>query len=428
MEVDVLNHTINSNTATPFDPELRYRRLGYWFIAALFATVFLSKVAIDSFLFFALLTAIYYLIRFKPWHRLHNPVARDFAIPLMLGLLLGFLSLAGWMGPVLFLEKFRSMLVLLPLILFVRSREDFVKLLMLASISAIIGIAYAYFSGQPFGAFRGLHRIGRQADMLMLLALALTPWFFQGPFQSDKRWVGNKAAIAGVLILLLVALALTSIRGSWLAFALGALCFALFFNRWLLILLIGALLLVGTLDVSEKYRKEVASIGDLQNNVSNNTRIHLWRAGIDFFQQQPFFGTGSNNSQQYYIPFFNNMPKAYQEKYHLAINHTRDWHNSYLQILVQNGLFVLMAFLYMLTALFIRLIRRLRHVDQRDRPALIAAILAMIGFGVSQFFHSELFSYGAVLFYLLVYGGLRVCLQADEQNVNAPVQQATTST
>jgi len=423
-----LIRAINTDTSSPFDAEQYYRRLGYWFISALFATAFLSKVAIDFFLFFALLTAIYYLIRFKPWQRLHSPIARDIAIPLALGLLLGFLSLAGWMGPVLFLEKFRTLLVLLPLILFVRSREDFVKLLILTTISALIGIAYAYFSDQPFGAFRGLHRIGRQADMLMLLALGLTPWLFQGPVRTNKGWLAGKAAIASIITVLLIALALTAIRGSWLALALGMLCFALFFNRWLLIVLIGALLLTSTLDVNEKYRKEVVSISDLRNNVSNMTRLSLWKVGIDFTKEQPFFGTGSNNSEQYFIAFFNSMPKTYQEKYHLAIDHTRDWHNSYLQILVQNGLFVLIGFLYMLIAIFIRLTRKFRHVNRHDRPALIGAILVMIGFGSSQFFHSELFSYGAVIFYLLLYGGLRVCLQTSDQKTNASTQKPVTVT
>lgn len=376
---------------------------------------FLSKFAIDFFLFFALSTSIYYLVRFKPWHRIHMPIARDFSIPIILGLLCGSLSLASWMGPILFLEQFRTLFVLLPLTLFVRSHEDFINLLALATISALASTIYGYFDNQAFGTFHGLHRIGRYADMVTLLALGLIPWLFQGPIRSDKRWISAKTLLASVIIILILALALTSIRGSWLAFAASIFFFALFFKRWLLVGLIAALFIASTLEVTEKYREEAFSIGHTQENESNMTRLSLWQVGIDLTKEQPFFGTGSNNSEEYFIAFFNNMPKTYQEKHHLAIEHPSDWHNSYLHILVQNGLFVFIGFLYMLIAILFRLVRKLQHVEHRDKPALIAAILAMLAFGISQFFHSELFSYGAVIFYLVLYGGLRLFLQADRQ-------------
>ena len=70
---------------------------------------------------------------------------------------------------------------------------------------------------------------------------------------------------------------------------------------------------------------------------SNAGRLHMWKVALDFFQEQPFFGTGFESTEVPLRKFIENKGAEYSDRFTKTEFSYRDQHSSYLNTLVQMG-------------------------------------------------------------------------------------------
>lgn len=85
----------------------------------------------------------------------------------------------------------------------------------------------------------------------------------------------------------------------------------------------------------------------------SNGRFSIWGAAIQVANKNFLFGVGNNNVKDSLIPFLLEYFNNYND-YNLAAN----THNIYLQVLVSNGIFALIAFLLVLGSVFSKFLKR----------------------------------------------------------------------
>jgi len=203
-------------------------------------------------------------------------------------------------------------------------------------------------------------------------------------------------------VLLFACLVLSLTRGAWLAFIP-----AIIFLVWkrgdtakkvlliflvLLILAIGLLTLLGKGDTLALYTIRAPAIVH---------RVDLTKLAWRMFMERPFIGHGINTFMSIY------------ERYASAFNYSgiSYAHNCYLQIAVETGIFSLLAFLWMIAALFVS---SLRNINRRRAGFVKAAQIGCLGGLLAYLAHSaiETNMYAlqlAVLFYFML--GLTVSIQ-----------------
>ena len=71
---------------------------------------------------------------------------------------------------------------------------------------------------------------------------------------------------------------------------------------------------------------------------SNAGRLHMWKVAIDFFQEQPWFGSGFESTTEPLKKFIENKSSAYTDTFTKVEFSYNDQHSSYLSSLIQMGL------------------------------------------------------------------------------------------
>ncbi len=256
-----------------------------------------------------------------------------------------------------------------------------------------------------FGYFMGMHSIGRTADMLQIVSLGLIVFLGNGAF---RRRIGPMAVglLAVITALFFWGLVMGSMRGTWLGFFVGLGIYALFFNRKFL--LVGGALVVLAVGMAPSgvVVNQLRSIADTTSDESNLARLQLWKSGLDFSKDHLIFGSGKEGVKAQFKRFYYDQPEAYRSKYNLSIQYPGDFHNSYIQLFVEGGLLFFLVFTGCGLLLMRRLVADAMRVSIINRVYLQAALVASVGFLVTQWFHSELYSYGGALLILILYGGL----------------------
>lgn len=391
--------------------------LGLIFLSFLFITSFQSKALINIFLLLSLLNSIIYIIFFEKRVLIEKKYIWLFIAPYLLGFILGFLSESGAIGSIEFLQRFKFMVILLPLACFVKSKKEMIFLLAITYISALIAILYGIYKNQHYGNFHGFHSIGRTADMLVILLLSSLAYLVQSRFTFTLRSILEKTILLGAVFTFSWAIIMTEMRGAWLGMSVGLffLILGLFilkkkilgFSLLVLIIATGVIFLK-TYNNADTIKKQVVSISDTQENTSNKTRLDLWKTGWDFSKEQFFFGTGAKQSKDMFINFFNNQEESYQKKYKYAMNHPGDYHNSYLQIYIETGIIFFIIYISSISASLLYFIKRIQKIPFENRKYPLAAIVGSLAFLSIQFFHNELYSYGATVFYLTIFASFYV--------------------
>ena len=408
-----------------FDGELVLRRVGLTTLALFFLIVFESKALINVLGGLSLLFSFFYIWIYDKQILQNNRYLLLFIVPYLIGFLLSFLSHSGAVGAFAFLDRFKFMLLMLPLATFVKSRKDLHILLAMCFISATVAVCYGIYTKQPYGVFQGFYKIGRTSDMMMVASLTAFVYFAQSRFIFSIKSVGFKFLMASGTAFFAWAVMMSEIRGSWLGLGIGCISFicllllfhrrALVFNVLVVIFIIISVIYLGNIGSNiDRISSQFESIVETQNNESNEARLHLWKTGWDFSKDHFVFGTGAKQSKEMFVDFFNAQPDDYQKKYHFAIKYPGEYHNSYMQIHVETGIIFFFVYMASITYLLFVILRNIRRVQLKEQKYLIAAVITSAAFLFTQIFHSELYHYGSTVFYLVLFSGCYVLNQNNQ--------------
>ena len=152
------------------------------------------------------------------------------------------------------------------------------------------------------------------AALAIYLILALT-YLFLPDIKKSTKFV-----IAGVVVLLSVAMILSSCRAAWLSLIAAIvvlICVLLHIKfRWIattLAIIIGLFFafqhqIIDTLeknnqDASGDFVENIQSITNISTDASNLERINRWQSAFRLFNERPFFGWGPGTYQFVYAPY-----------------------------------------------------------------------------------------------------------------------------
>lgn len=407
-----------------YNGELLLRRIGITILAFLFLIVFESKPLINLLAGLSLFSSIIYIWVYDRKILQNNHYLFLFIVPYIVGFLLAFLSSSGTNGAIAFLDRFKFMLLVLPLATFIKNRKDLHILITMFFVSAAIAICYAIYAKQPYGDFKGFHKIGRTADMMVIASLTAFTYLVLSKFILNLRSILFNFLVALTATICTWAILMSEIRGSWLGLVIGYISFifllslhrkAIIFKLLTIISIILSIMYFGNIgnigNHLNRINNQAKSIIETQNNYSNEARLHLWKTGWDFSKDHFIFGTGAKQSKEMFIEFFDAQPDDYQNQYHIARQFPGDYHNSYIQVYIETGVvfffFYLASFIYPLFIIF----KNIKRVKVSDQKYLVAAITTSIAFLVTQIFHNELYSYGSSALYLVLFSGCYILQQ-----------------
>jgi O-antigen ligase len=203
-------------------------------------------------------------------------------------------------------------------------------------------------------------------DLAMALALAVPmAWYLSLNYRKPLlRWLCR-----GYLPVGLLAIGLTGSRGGMITTVFALLIVPVSMTRLTpgrLATAIAMLALSGALAVAYVPDKVVERLASTQTDVEDlrfGGRFKLWVAGLQAFTQKPMLGYGTSG----FIPAI----------YPILGSKSQVAHNSYLSILVEQGIIGFVFYMWMIIAVW-RAVRRLPRYDRRFAFVLLAALaLAM---------------------------------------------------
>lgn len=377
-----------------------------------------SKSAVDIAFGILMVISIYCLIR----HANRGFIKQNrhiiiLLLPLAIGFCISFFSLAGPVkGATGFLERYRFFLLIIPFTQFVQSEKKINTLFIILNLSAFIVVIYGFFQlnfPNIWGKTIGFHFIGRNADLLMSISLINLVGLFCYRVEKDKL----RNAVFKILISLNTALMFSAVilmlrRGSYLGFAVGVFVFLFISKKRKILPLVIIALFTFLYFSNSMVVTRVKSIVDFKDNNSNRERIQLLRTGTAYLMDKHliFRGTGGKMAVEPYTEYFYSHSDEYQEKNSDIIRkqYFGNFHNSFLQMAVEYGLFFLLCYLASIFYILGRLYKSLPHLTGNQKVYPKVAIVITLGFFVSQFFHTDLYSYGGIPFLLAFAAGCHV--------------------
>lgn len=199
-------------------------------------------------------------------------------------------------------------------------------------------------------------------DLGTVLALALPmAWYLGMTYRQPLlRWICR-----GFLPLGLVALGLTSSRGALVVGMVGLLIVPLTMTRLSPARMVGAMLLlivcggVAVRYIPEKSLERLSSTTTEVEEGTLNGRLRIWKAGLTAFAQKPLTGYGT---------------ASFKGTVNLMLGNGRVAHNTYLSVLVEQGLLGFTPWLMMFFAVFLQAVR-LRGLERRFALVLLATLM-----------------------------------------------------
>ncbi|MGR0278160.1 O-antigen ligase family protein [Marinomonas dokdonensis] len=390
----------------------RVEKTGFFLLCSFFIFSFISKPLINMTGFILISLSIFYVVACDRGFFKKNKYVLLFLIPYVLGFLFSFLSTSGAESALEFLNRFKFMLLVVPLAAFVKSKKQLKIVYAMFFLSAMFSILYGVLDKQTYGGFHGFHKIGRTADMMLIACLSSLTFFVY-----DKKNILIKVSLFLLVGIFGWAILMSEIRGTWLGLFVGFLImwFFLLFSKEkllaikILILSFSVMLLIyisnagGMKDNIGRIGEQIKSISATENNESNETRIQLWKSGFEFSKEQFLFGVGAKRAEEPFKKFFYSKEIDYQDKYSYAIRYPNEFHNSYLQILIEAGALFLIMFMIGVFLVIFFSFKRIRLSDEGSKKYLVSAMVSSIAFMVAQFFHNDLYSYGSTVFYLALF-------------------------
>ncbi|RUM94344.1 MAG: hypothetical protein DSZ28_03685 [Thiothrix sp.] len=388
---------------------LRTKSVGVWMLVVLYLVSFYSKSGVNFFSALAYILAIFVVITHNPPIFRREPLLLLLLIPLGFGLFESLFSrTGGWVGLVNYLNEFKFFF--LPFVFSILScdRRRLEWIFLAAFFSSILVIVYGFSHEEQraFGMFHGYFVYPDVRTSQMMMVAVITSIVFLDDQEFRKRYPNATLMIALFVPIFFFSLIMGSIRSTWLGFGLSILAYAVFFRpRWLIpIITISVIMLF--MGQETNISNELSSILDFRGNSSNNTRLQLWVTGWDFSEKNLLLGAGVNDIQNQFLDFYNAQSASYKEANHLVASSIGNFHNSYLQILIEWGVLTFGAFVLSCVILILKLVHALKTTQSGHLVFIRAFLVVSVGYLFSQFFHNELISYSATLYFLLMYSAI----------------------
>lgn len=162
--------------------------------------------------------------------------------------------------------------------------------------------------------------------------------------------------------------------------------------------------LIPTIYIDNPWTNQIKTTFDLANS-NNEIRLFLWKNSYDIANDNLYFGVGSGN-----------VLKRNNE-YRLSLNDSQiaDWdrvdiykgfttfENSYLNILIQNGLLYFMLFFGFIAIILFRALIKLRRIKDDDRFYAHGIFASLISFLFAIFFFDSMEGSSAIFFFVLLF-------------------------
>lgn len=237
------------------------------------------------------------------------------------------------------------------------------------------------------------------AALSIYLIYAITYAFIPGIKTS------RKLLILGAIVVLSVAMVLSSCRAAWLSLAAALVvlvCVLLKIKfRWILtsiVILVGLFLtfqhqIIDALehnnqDASGDVVENIQSITNISTDASNLERINRWQSAFRLFAERPVFGWGPGTYQFVYAPF-----QMAKEKTIISTNagDGGNAHSEYIGPLAEQGLVgSILVFVFVITVIYTGLKAYQKAKNKKARVLALGATLAFFSYFVHGFLNNFL--------------------------------------
>ena len=389
------------------------RKVGFLTVILFALSIFLSKSALNIFGTISFSLSLYYILRHQKNFFKKHVYLVILLVPIAAGLLLNLLSPEGFKGAFNFINRFKFILILIPLAVFIEEKQQFLLVLAALLLSGVIGSTYSLVYTKPpyFRALTSFMGMGRNADMLMSAVLFCVVFLFKYPLINRNQ----KLIVRSIIILLIglfsVCVLLEASLGAWMGLLVGLITFAVFYERKLIVVLISLFVVFSFTPQFKLAKNEILTMFKFKKDLSTAVRLHMWKTGIDFIKDYPLYGTGKREPASYFLQYFEQQPEGYQKKYYYAIPYAGNFHNSYIQIMAEAGILTFILYMAAMFYILIQQFRRINEAPVAERCFIMASVVVAAGFLTAQMFHGELHSYGSYTLYIALFGGCFVLNQ-----------------
>lgn len=312
-------------------------------------SAFVSKSGISIFGILLILISVFIL----PWKEIakNRKEVLIFIGLYPLAIVCNLFSLGGVQSAVKVAVSWPWVLLALPgLVVFLRPRDQKVALIA-AGVGLLVacGLSLYYFFHDFGGVFTSNVRVPSFWDISrwgLFLASSLLGLMALSKYFSDKKQKLYFWLTQSIVVLSVICLLLSNTRAPWLAAVVGAFVFFCLNPRMFKIFsgyfLVLALCFAAVPDlryrVSSMFEVQKSADGKITSaDASNAGRLHMWAVALDFYKEQPWFGTGFENTESYLREYLDRRGEDYKAKYVTTEYSYRDQHSSYLSTLVQMG-------------------------------------------------------------------------------------------
>lgn len=227
---------------------------------------------------------------------------------------------------------------------------------------------------------------------------------------SDKYFIQSKKIWLLSLLIVVVGILFTFNRIHWVLIVVIFLVFGVFRERKLVLLV--SIIAVAITIIVPMFRERVLEIIFFSRNLSD--RDVLWQGASLIYLEHPLFGFGPLTFREIF-PLFNDV----------VDKNVSSWHNDYLQVYMESGIFGLLSFLSLGFSVFYCSMDMFlsKFADSYSKDLAFALMLAMAGFFATGIVGTFIFSpITSLLFQIFLgilalnYRNLKLKKQLDFQN------------
>jgi probable O-glycosylation ligase (exosortase A-associated) len=275
-------------------------------------------------------------------------------------------------------ERIVLMALLIPVLIESVEHLRTLFLVIVFSLGAI-GLKFGIFGWRMGGTSISDGYAGLDNNALAVALVIALPFCWYMRSQVQSRWV--KALMLAVMFGCVATVIMTKSRGASLAMATTFLLMTIRSRRKVAVAILVVLLAAPSIYlVREQYIARMSTLEDPTADSSANSRIILAEAYLEMWKDYPVFGVGFGNENGIrLLPHYLSNAKYAQLKIH----------NTYLQVLVDSGIFAFLIFVYLLFGAIIRLYSSMKVCRAEGSgleiypAALQTALIAVAQYGIT---------------------------------------------
>jgi putative inorganic carbon (HCO3(-)) transporter len=273
----------------------------------------------------------------------------------------------------------RMILVLLLIPILIESESQLRTLLLVISLSlGIVGLKFGLY-GVGHGGAEFVNGYGGMLGDNNFVALALAmliPLCWYGRALTPSRSI--KALLLVIACLSIPAVIMTNSRGGSLAMGLGLLLILARTKRKVASLVLLSAVLVGTISlVYNQYVTRMSTLEDYNKEASAHSRIVLAKTAIAMWKDYPLLGVG-----------FGGLNYAALAPSYSGVDGIHVVHNSYLEMLVDSGVFAFLIYVYLFAGSVVWLRRSARATVGESQAIPLAISTSLLVFALGGYFYS----------------------------------------